>query len=206
MKMWKQGMMTTALLMGLTMPGVALAQDVTETVAQVIKPTHSHDEHGEKHMKVRHSSNRGVHQKMYMLLLAEKYAPDSVGKWQAAFKERDRLMSEFETLSDDPKWQAKREERKQLINKLNEKVKKGEITNEQMEKQFKEWKDKNMGPKEERDARKARIEQMKKTHEAFDSAIESGDTAKIKESLQQMLEQMQANNSRMAEKLAMKKK
>lgn len=206
MKMWKQGMMTTALVMGLVMPGVALAQDVSATVAQLSKPTHSHDEHGEKHMKVRHSSNRGVHQKMYMLLLAEKYAPDSVGKWQAAFKERDRLMSEFEALSDDPKWQAKREERKQLINKLNEQVKKGEITNEQMEKQFKEWKDKNMGPKEERDVRKARIEQMKKTHEAFDSAIESGDTAKIKESLQQMLEQMQANNSRMAEKLAMKKK
>ncbi|MFA4135281.1 MULTISPECIES: hypothetical protein [unclassified Brevibacillus] len=206
MKMWKQGMMTTALVMGLAMPGIALARDVSATVAQVTKPTHGHEEHGEKHMKVRHSSNRGVHQKMYMLLLAEKYAPDSVGKWQAAFKERDRLMNEFGALSDDPKWQAKREERKQLINKLNEQVKKGEITNEQMEKQFKEWKDKNMGPKEERDARRARIEQMKKTHDAFDSAIESGDTAKIKESLQQMLEQMQANNSRMAEKLAMKKK
>lgn len=101
MKMWKQGMMTTALVMGLAIPG--LAQDASATVAQMNKPTHSHEEHGEKHMKVQYSSNRGVHQKMYMLLLAEKYAPDSVGKWQTAFKERDRLMNEFGALSDDPK-------------------------------------------------------------------------------------------------------
>ncbi|MFS0553467.1 hypothetical protein [Brevibacillus sp. 179-C9.3 HS] len=206
MKMWKQGMMTAALIMGLAIPGVAMAQDVSDAVAQGIKPTHNHGEHGETHVKLRHGSNRGAHQKMYMLLLAEKYSPNSIEQWHAVFKERDRLMSEFEALSDDPKWKAKREERKQLINKLNEQVKKGEITNEQMEQQFKEWKEKNMGPKEERESRKARIEQMKKTHEAFDAAIESGDASKIKESLQQMLEQMKANNTRMAEKLAMKKK
>lgn len=202
MKKWKQGMVATALVMGLTIPNIVMAQGV-------ISPNHSHGshgEHGETHIKIRHSANKSVHQKMYMLLLAEKYAPDSVEQWQAAFVERDRIMEEFEALGDDPKWKAKREERKQLINKLNEQVKKGEITNEQMEKQIKEWKDKNMGPREEQESKKARIEQMKKTQEAFDAAIESGDAAKIKDTLPQMLEQMKANNARLAEKLAMKKK
>ncbi|EJL40709.1 hypothetical protein BAG01nite_43820 [Brevibacillus agri] len=212
MNKWKNSMVIATIAMGLALPSFAQAAEpgLPDTeMTPASRMAHDHGEHGQMHKKMRHGMHGSVHQKMYMLLLAEKYTPDSVAQWQEVFKERERLMSEFAALREDPKWKAKREERRQLVSKLNEQVKKGEITNEQMEQQLAQWKEKNMampGAKEDRDARKARMEKMRMTHEAFHAAIESGDAAKIKEVLPQMLEQMKAKNALLAKKLEQRKK
>ncbi|MGM0713303.1 hypothetical protein [Brevibacillus parabrevis] len=212
MKKWTNSMVVAAIAAGLVLPGLALAEETTLATTGMMtasRTAHSHGDHERVDIKVRHGMHGSAHQKMYMLLLAEKYTPDSVAEWQAVFKERERLMNEFAALGEDPKWKAKREERRQLVSKLNEQVKKGEITSEQMEQQLKDWREKNMGMpgmKEDREARKARMEKMKTTHEAFEAAIESGDAAKIKQVLPQMLEQMKAKNTAMAERLEQKKK
>ncbi|KZE54071.1 hypothetical protein AV540_07560 [Brevibacillus parabrevis] len=212
MKKWTNSMVVAAIAAGLVLPGLAQAEETTLATTGMTtasRTAHSHGDHERVDIKARHGMHGSTHQKMYMLLLAEKYTPDSVAEWQDVFKERERLMNEFASLGEDPKWKAKREERRQLVSKLNEQVKKGEITSEQMEQQLKDWREKNMGMpgmKEDREARKARMEKMKMTHEAFEAAIESGDAAKIKQVLPQMLEQMKAKNTAMAQRLEQKKK
>lgn len=210
MNKWKNSMVIATISLGLTLPSFAQAAkaglpDVEMT--PISRTAHGHGEHEQVHKKIHSGMHGSAHQKMYMLLLAEKYTPDSVNQWQEVFRERERLMSEYAALREDPKWKAKREERRQLVSKLKEQVKKGEITSEQMEQQLAQWKEKNMGiPKEEQDARKSRMEKMRMTHEAFHAAIESGDAAKIKEVLPQMLEQMKAKNALLAQKLEQRKK
>ncbi|MGN7471716.1 hypothetical protein [Brevibacillus sp. SAFN-007a] len=212
MNKWKNSMVMTTLAIGLALPSFAQAAEASLADAKmtpVHQTAHSHGEHEKEHKHFRHGMHGSVHQKMYMLLLAEKYTPDSVAQWQEVFKERERLMSEFAALREDPKWKAKREERRQLVSKLNEQVKKGEISSQQMEQQLAQWKEKNMGmpgTKDDRDARKARMDKMRMTQEAFHAAIESGDAAKIKQALPQMLEQMKAKNTVLAQKLAQSKK
>ncbi|RNB61173.1 hypothetical protein EDM57_02085 [Brevibacillus gelatini] len=212
MNKWKNSMVIATISLGLTLPSFAQAAEAglpDVEMTPISRTAHSHGEHGQVHKKIHPGMHGSAHQKMYMLLLAEKYTPDSVNQWQEVFRERERLMSEYAALREDPKWKAKREERRQLVSKLKEQVKKGEITNEQMEQQLAQWKEKNMGipgTKEERDARKARMEKMRMTHEAFHAAIESGDAAKIKEVLPQMLEQMKAKNTLLAQKLEQRKK
>lgn len=216
MRTWKQGILATAILMGMSFPiGVQAAGVSTAAQEENSQLLHTHGEnidhgHGGAH-KMRHV-RMGTHQKMYMILLAEKYTPNSVGEWQAAFKERDRLISEMkaarEASGERQKRQAKREEYQQLKTKLEEQVKKGKITSHQMEQQLKEWRDKAYGDRENTDDadRQAQMEQIRQTHEAFDAAIESADTAKIKEVLPKLLEQMKARNERLAKKLAETKK
>ncbi|WP_289136911.1 hypothetical protein [uncultured Brevibacillus sp.] len=175
MKHWKRGIVASALVMGMTIPGVvqAAAPATLPFTEDSVKP--SHRDHGD-HAKKFHGMHSGAHQKMYMTLLAEKYTPNSVGEWQAAFKERERLMNELEAArsanSDDPK-----------------------------EKKMDE-----QGKNDDNDARRARMEQYKQTREEFNAAIESGDAAKIKETLPKMLEQLKSKNERLAQKLKEKKK
>lgn len=212
MKQWKQGILATALVMGMAIPdGVLAAGSATASAFPTVetRAAQAHGDHG--HHKLRHSMNS--HHKMYMMLLAEKYTPNSAGEWQAAFTERERLLGELkaarETSGENEKRAAKREEKKQLIAKLSEQVKKGEITSEQMEQQVKEWKEKNFGDRQngqDSENRKAMMEQFKQTREDFNAAIESGDAAKIKEVLPKMLEQLKARNAHLAQKLAEMKK
>jgi hypothetical protein len=179
MKKWKYGILATALLIGLAVPGGAWAAGTTgNTVAGPIESgmRDNHEDHGHGQVKIRHGMHRSVHQKMYMTLLAEKYAPNTVGEWQAVFQERERLMAQW------------KEARKAT----------GQDANRQL---------KHEKAKEENDdSRRARMEQFRQTHEAFDAAIESGDAEKIKEVLPKLLEQMKAKNERLVKKLAETKK
>lgn len=127
MNKWKNSMVIATIAMGLALPSFAQAAEpgLPDTeMTPASRMAHDHGEHGQMHKKMRHGMHGSVHQKMYMLLLAEKYTPDSVAQWQEVFKERERLMSEFAALREDPKWKAKREECRQLVSKLNEQVKK----------------------------------------------------------------------------------
>lgn len=201
MKQWKKGMMATALVMGLAIPGGV--QAAGNAVAAENTVAHNHGDHGNGQVKMRYAMHMGAHQRMYMTLLAEKYTPNQVGEWQAVLKEREKLLEQLrasrETVS---------EEKSQMRAKLREQVKSGAITSEQMEQQYKEWKEQNRGSQDqagEREDRKARMEQFKQTHEEFDAAIASGDAAKIKTVLPKLLEQMKAKNERLSKKLAEKK-
>ncbi len=202
MKHWKKGMMATALVIGLAIPGgVQAAGDEVTALSSVM---HSHGDHGNGKMKVRYGMHMGAHQRMYMTLLAEKYTPNQVGEWQAVLKEREKLMEQLRAARETVS-----EEKSQMRAQLREQVKSGAITNEQMEQQYKEWKEKNRGNQDqtgEKEDRKARMEQFKQTHEEFDAAIASEDAAKIKAVLPKLLEQMKAKNERLSKKLAEKKK
>jgi len=175
MKHWKRGIVAVILGVSMALPGVvqAATNSAHSYSTDNVKPLHR--DHGD-HAKKFHGMHSGAHQKMYMTLLAEKYTPNSVGEWQAAFKERERLMNELEAArsanSDDPK-----------------------------EKKMDE-----QGKNDDNDARRARMEQYKQTREEFNAAIESGDAAKIKETLPKMLEQLKSKNERLAQKLKEKKK
>lgn len=181
MKQWKKGMMATALVMSMSFPGVVqgAAADGQSTIPMQVGSVYpKHGDHGDHdgHAKMRHGMHSGAHQKMYMTLLAEKYTPNNVSEWQAAFKERERLMGELaaarETAGEDRK----------------------------------EMKDSEQDKKDDGGARRERMEKYKQTREEFNAAIESGDASKIKESLPKMLEQLKMKNERLAQKLASKKK
>lgn len=204
MRQWKKGMMVTALVMGLAIPGGA--QAAGNPVAAENLVTHIHGDHGSGHGhgKMRYAMNMGAHQRMYMTLLAEKYTPNQVAEWQAVLKEREKLMEQMRAARETVS-----EEKSQKRAKLREQVKSGAITDEQMEQQYKEWKEKNRGGQDqsgENEDRKAQMEKFKQTHEEFDAAIASGDAVKIKAVLPKLLEQMKAKNERLSKKLAEKKK
>ncbi|RNB86843.1 hypothetical protein EDM59_10185 [Brevibacillus nitrificans] len=152
---------------------------------------------------MRYGMHMGAHQRMYMTLLAEKYTPNSVGEWQSVMKERERLLEQLRSARETAS-----EEKSKMRAQLREKVKSGEISSEQMEQQYKEWKEKNRGtvPSGEKENREAQREKFKQVHEEFDAAIASGDAAKIKVALPKLLEQMKAKNDRLAKRLAEKQK
>jgi len=200
MKQWKKGMMATALVVGLAIPGgVQAAGD-----AAAAENTVTHNHGGHEQVKVRYGMHMAAHQRMYMTLLAEKYTPNQVGEWQAVLKEREKLFEQLRAARETAS-----NEKSQMRARLREQVKSGEITSEQMEQQYKEWKEKNRGGEDqagEKENREAQREQFKQVHEEFDTAIASGDGTRIKAVLPKLLEQMKAKNERLAKKLAEKKK
>lgn len=201
MKQWKKSMMATALVMGLAIPGGVSAADHTSPAE--ISALHNRGAH-DGHVKKRFGMYMGAHQRMYMTLLAEKYTPGSVNEWQSVLKERERLLEQLRAARETAS-----EEKSQMRAKLREQVNKGEITSEQMEQKYKEWKEQRRGeqdPAGEKEDRQAQMEKFRQTHEEFDAAIESGDAQKIKAVLPKLLEQMKAKNERLAKKLAEKKK
>lgn len=200
MKQWKQGMMATALVVGLALP--ASVQAAGSAIAVENSTTHASDR-GQGHVKMRYGMHMDAHQRMYMTLLAEKYTPGSSGEWQAVLKEREKLLGQLRSARETAS-----EEKMQMRSKLREQVKSGKITSEQMEQQYREWKEKNRGSQEQakdKEDRQALRETFRQVHEEFDAAIASGDAARIKSVLPKLLEQMKAKNERLAKKLAEKK-
>ncbi|MFY0544753.1 hypothetical protein [Brevibacillus sp. H7] len=124
-KQWTNGLLATTLALGLAIPAAAYAMEdwMTSTASSSNgKPfiQHKGDLHRKDHKKakLRHGLSLGTHRQMYLTLLAEKYTPESVDKWEAAFAERERLMTEWKARKSDektdPKKQQKREEFKQF--------------------------------------------------------------------------------------------
>lgn len=214
MHKWKKNILASTLVLLMAMPIAAYAETSTTTTEQL--QGKQVNEHG--FGKVRHATHLGPHRQMYLTLLAEKFSPDSVDEWEAAFAERKKLTTQWKALhageeKSDVEKKALKEQFKQLAQDLNKKVESGELTKEQMKQQLIEWRDTNLG-----DAKKDLIqarnkeelsqkrEQFKQLHEEFDTAIEFGDADKIKAVLPKLLEQVKATNLRMAEKLKEKKR
>ncbi|MBR8658782.1 hypothetical protein [Brevibacillus sp. NL20B1] len=215
MKRWQKHLLATALVTGLAIPAGVYAADIQARPAATLIPggevggDHKHHEHHFEHYKHkwRCGLHLNAHRQMYLTLLAEKYTPDRVDEWKAAFAERERLMTRLKASREqngkDADKQTLRAEWKALKEKLHEQVKNGQITREQMKQQLKEWRVKNFGEHDAKDAEAMRTvrEQFKQTHEAFDAAIQSGDAAKIKEVLPKLLDEVKTVNQHLAKKL-----
>jgi hypothetical protein len=211
-KHWKKGILATTLVIGMALPAYAQTADTTNQtpVKEVVQQKWKDHQLAHKKWKLRHALSLGTHRQMYLTLLAEKYTPESVDEWQAAFEERERLVAEWKAAKDkDGKQKELREEFRKMVKDLHEQVKSGKITREQMKQKIKEWRVAHFGDKEDdsRDKEGLRefLEQFKQLHEEFDAAIESGDEAKIKAVLPKLLDEVEAVNAHIAKKLEEKK-
>jgi hypothetical protein len=213
MKQWKKGILATALVMGMALPVGAYAQTAETTnpapVKQLVQEKWEKHQHVHKKAKLRHALSLGTHRQMYLTLLAEKYTPESVDEWQAAFEERERLVAEWKAAKEEGKNQELREEFRKMVQELHEQVKSGKLTREQMKQKIKEWRLQHFGDKDDeaadREGLREFLEQFKQIHEEFDAAIESGDEAKIKSVLPKLLDEVKAVNAHLAKKLEQKK-
>jgi hypothetical protein len=207
MKRWKRGILATTLVMGLALPAYAQTADTNQTpVKEGAQQQWKDHQHVPKLGKLRHALKLGTHRQMYLTLLAEKYTPESVGEWQAALEERERLVTEWRAAKDkDGKQKELREEFKKMVKDLHEQVKSGKITREQMKQKIKEWRAAHMGDKENdghgKEGFREFMKGFKPLHEEFDAAIESGDEAKIKAVLPKLLDEVKAVNAYIAKKL-----
>lgn len=218
MKQWTKGLLATTLALGMALPVAAYAAEgqaaqapAAQHIKEIVQQKWEHHQKEHRKHRLLHALSLGTHRQMYLTLLAEKYTPDSVDEWEAAFAERERLVTEWKaqkSAENDPKKQQLREEFKQLAKQLHDRVEKGEITREQMKLQLKEWRTKHLGEERsagDKEAFREFLEQFKQLHDEFDAAIESGDEAKIKAVMPKLLAEVETVNQHIEKKLEQKK-
>ncbi|MGG4488431.1 hypothetical protein [Metabacillus idriensis] len=130
---------------------------------------------------------RKAEREQKILELVSKYSPETKQEWENVFKEREALIKQMDKTGIREKHHALRDKKKQEIAELKEKVKKGEMTKEQMEEKMKAFREHKM---ERRQGRQEMREQWKQ-------AIESEDKAKVKELLHTRLQHMKEHNQKM---------
>ncbi|GAA4723156.1 hypothetical protein [Brevibacillus fulvus] len=203
-------LLTASLLVSLALPVAAYAETVPGMEGN------QHTGHGQRaavhHREhFRSSFHLGPHRQLYLQLLAEKYAPDSVESWKAAFAEQERLMQEIRTrreqMKKDPAYQKLREQYKQLSEDLHKKAESGAISREEMREQLHAWKEKNLPQdyKRMRKEWKAVREKYRPVHEQFDQAVAARDEAAIKAVLPKLLEELNEGNKQLAQTLGQPK-
>jgi hypothetical protein len=218
MKNWKRNLLASTLVFSLALPMAAQAEEAAKPatprpgqVKQVLKEKWEHHQLEHRKDRVRHALTHGAHRQMYLTLLAEKYTPESVDEWEAAFAERKRLVAQWKERHDSEKApagekQAHKEQMKQFVQELKQKVEKGEMTREQMKDQLKQWREKHFPEMNgEKDGLREALQQFKQIHEEFDAAIEAEDEAAIKAVLPKLLEEVKTINKHLAAKLEQKK-
>lgn len=145
--------------------------------------------------------NASVHQQTYYSLLAEKYAPDTTAGWDAAFAERQKLQEQLKSLKSSKDelrstFEAKRKE-------LQDKLQKGEITKEELQKQLQDLKGSFKGaPTGSAEDFKAEHEARQALQKQFTDAVASKDAEKIKAALTALLDQYKKDNQQLAAKIA----
>jgi hypothetical protein len=130
---------------------------------------------------------RKAEREQKILELVSKYSPETKQEWENVFKEREELFKQLDKTGLREMHHALREKRKQEIAELEEKVKKGEITKEQMKEKMEAFREHKIKHHQRRQEMR---EQWKK-------AIDSKDKAKIKEMLNTKLQQMKEHNQKM---------
>lgn len=212
MKLWKKALIPVVAL-AVMIPAGAFAEEqssasTTPDQAQTQDagpnmPGRFMEGKGFHHMKAREWFGDGVNREMYMELLAEKYAPDTLDQWKAAIAERNQLKEQIKALRpSEEELQERREEMKAKRTELQEKLKSGEITKEEMKTQLQEWAKSWKGQSEvNKEDMQAAIEARKQLREQFNQAIESRDADKIKAALSAELDQWVKDNQALAAKL-----
>lgn len=111
MNMFKKMIIPSVLAVALIVPVTAYAAASSETQsapnpitnqAQIRQlkddPAKGYGHRGHHFSKRCFMLDGGVHQQMYLTLLAEKYAPETSANWQPVLAERNRLQEEFKAL------------------------------------------------------------------------------------------------------------
>jgi len=150
---------------------------------------------------------QGVHCQNYLLLLAEKYTPESLSQWQDTLVQRTAITEEFKQLRSSDEFEQKRtawrDSNWEKAQEIRDKVQNGEITREEAAALLKEWRTQNQP-----DWKEAAPEDIKQDLEArqelrneFTQAVKSGDNEKIKAVLPKLLAEYKAANQSLAAQL-----
>ncbi|TDL78642.1 hypothetical protein [Peribacillus frigoritolerans] len=161
----------------LVIPTTAIAN--TET-GQLSKPAAHEEMKKEWH-------ERRAEREQKVLELVSKYSPETKQEWENVLKEREALIKQLDQTDLREKHHALREKKKQEIAELEEKVKKGEITKEQMREKLEAF----------REHKKEHKRGRQEMREQWTQAIESKDKVKIKELLHARLQHMKEHNQKM---------
>lgn len=196
---WKKRLLAAGLILTLALPiGVYAAetdQTPTRGMETAVKAKVEHFRLG-----FRHFLGLGVHEEEYYRLLAEKYTPEDLNQWEAAFTERESLLTQLKELKENgtlkEEWSAKREEVKAKINELRAKVKNGEMTKEEAKKQIQNY------VAERKSDLSPIISAHRELHQAFTAAIDKQDEAAIRALLPKLLDEMEKGNQFLAKKIA----
>ncbi len=147
-----------------------------------------------------HVTAAGVHREEYFRLLAEKYTPQDVSKWEAAFAERRELNAQLKSLKENgtlqEKWGMKKDEMKAKAKEIRDKVKNGELTKEEAKEQIKQWVEEKKGEIS------PIFTAHKELHQSFTEAIAKQDEDAIRTLLPQLLTEMEKENQFLADKIA----
>ncbi|NLJ39760.1 MAG: hypothetical protein GX432_13515 [Candidatus Atribacteria bacterium] len=163
-----------------------------------------------------------IHQKMYMLLLSEKFTPEMTKDWESELKRRDALMSEFIQL------QKNKEPINQILENLEEIKNRLKILEEKIDKRKfpsrSELDEEKMPPENEKpDFRKGpwflqkrfldqksqlffknqgvAMGKNRELFKKFTEAVEIGDEAQIKSILPLLFQQLKESNQQLEEHL-----
>jgi hypothetical protein len=64
-------------------------------------------QHGNHHRRACGLLSSGIHRQTYLLLLSEKYAPDTAGQWKTLLAETEKLQAAWKGLRVSGKWKDK---------------------------------------------------------------------------------------------------
>lgn len=211
MKNWKKAIAPATIALALLIPAAAYAAEQTNVIDKpVIKKIFHHGKG--PNMRGHHMALAGTHQDMYMQLLAEKYAPDTVAEWTAAQAEREQLLEQLKAKHPQEKGVREHHIKKEFTaehKQLMEKFKNGEITEEELKAQLpKDMKmkferaDKPEGMKHRIAIDPQKMEEHRALQQQFTEAIEAKDADQIKAVLPKLLEQLKQENTLLKEKIA----
>jgi hypothetical protein len=115
MKTWKKALVPAAIALTVLAPLSAFAADADSAAANaagggtpLVKQLHGFKERSggqRQDIRKRLAESVGPHHELYMELLAEKYAPDTLDAWKTAFAERKAALDQLKALL--PKLQDK---------------------------------------------------------------------------------------------------
>lgn len=140
-----------------------------------------------------------------LLEVVNEFAPSMSEDFEDAFNEADSLHSELSDIKKENKPSDEdREAMKSTFEAIREKVKNGEMTREEAKEELYSLRperpdhDSEKPSDEDRDAKRAENEVKR---EAFQTALEDGDTETIIDYLEEILEHIQERNVALAEKI-----
>lgn len=190
MRNWKKVIATSALALTIISPMSVFAETSTDqaqnTTQDANKPGAMQQKEdffaprGHKFLKVGVGARLmgvGVHQQEYLLLLAEKYAPETKSEWEALFAERNQLLEAIKTEFNTKLTEQNKEENKIRKEQAKDNLEKSKLPD---------------------------LDEKKEVFQTFTEAVKSGDAEQIKASLNQLLANFKEQNellSKRAEEL-----
>lgn len=209
MKTWKKALVPAALAISVLAPMSAFAADTGSADANSAagkmplrtmehKLNGIHDRAADRLHRL--AASVGPHHVMYIELLAEKYAPDTLDAWKTAFAERKQALEKLKPGLKDKAADAKRNA-KETLGDLRDKLKNGEITREELRQKLQErLADRKANLEERKDDKEPEIEARRALHEQFTKAVDDQNAEEIRAVLPKLLEQYKHDTAKIVQK------